>query len=121
VVSPSRRGGGGEACLSPSSPPFPKGKRSLTVRFPADHPINESLAQSKSSLQSTLVNAEQATARQIEMYRAMTGEQRLEIALRLHELSCNIARHGIRQQHPHATNQDVERFLAERLTLAREL
>jgi hypothetical protein len=31
-----------------------------------------------------------------------TGEERLAIALRLHELSCNVAREGIRHQHPNA-------------------
>lgn len=33
-----------------------------------------------------------ATESQIEAYRRMTGEQRLAIALELHEMSCNIAR-----------------------------
>jgi hypothetical protein len=67
------------------------------------------------------VNADQALAKQIELYRTMSGEQRLAIALRLHELSCNIAREGIRHQHPTATEADVEKLLAERLTLARTL
>jgi hypothetical protein len=49
----------------------------------------------------------------------MTGEERLAIALELHELSCDIAREGIRHQHPHATPAEVERLLRERLTLAR--
>jgi hypothetical protein len=33
--------------------------------------------------------------RQIERYRAMTGEERLRIALDLHALSCDVAREGI--------------------------
>ncbi|MGD0061148.1 MAG: hypothetical protein ABSD58_17185 [Verrucomicrobiia bacterium] len=56
---------------------------------------------------------------QILRYRQMTGEERLAIALELHELSCDIAREGIRHQHPHATPAEVERLLRERLTLAR--
>ncbi len=48
----------------------------------------------------------------------MTGEERLAIALDLHELSCDIAREGIRRQHPQATPAEVERLLRERLTLA---
>jgi len=67
------------------------------------------------------MNAEHALAKQIELYRVMTGEQRLAIALRLHELSCNIAREGIRLQHPSATDLKVETLLAERLILARNL
>ena len=34
---------------------------------------------------------EAALQKQIECYRNMTGEQRLLIALNLHELSCNVA------------------------------
>jgi type II secretory pathway predicted ATPase ExeA len=49
----------------------------------------------------------------------MTGEQRLKIALDLHEMSCNIARAGIRQQHPDANETAVENFLHARLKLAR--
>jgi hypothetical protein len=45
---------------------------------------------------------EAALAKQIEHYRRMTGEQRLALSLELHELSCNIARAGIRHQHPDA-------------------
>ncbi len=56
---------------------------------------------------------------QIERYRRMTGEQRLAIALDLHELSCDIAREGIRRQHPKADADEVERLLRRRLELAR--
>ena len=59
-----------------------------------------------------------ALAAQIERYRAMTGEQRLGIALDLHELACDIAREGIRRQHPRATQQEVEQLLRHRLQLA---
>ena len=56
---------------------------------------------------------------QIERYRQMTGEQRLAIALDLHELSCDISREGIRRQHPEANDAEVERLLRRRLELAR--
>jgi hypothetical protein len=49
----------------------------------------------------------------------MTGEERLAIALRLHELSCNISRQGIRDQHPEADDAEVERLLGKRIELAR--
>jgi hypothetical protein len=65
------------------------------------------------------MNAEVATNKQIELYRQMTGEQRLAIALELHEMSCNIAREGIRRQHPNASETEVEKFLHARLKLAR--
>jgi hypothetical protein len=56
---------------------------------------------------------------QIARYREMSGEDRLAIALDLHEFSCDIAREGIRAQHPSADDQEIERRLRERLTLAR--
>jgi hypothetical protein len=60
-----------------------------------------------------------ALDKQIERYRQMTGEQRLKIALDLHEMSCNIAREGIRRQHPKANETEVENLLHARLKLAR--
>ncbi len=56
---------------------------------------------------------------QIRRYRRMTGEQRLAIALELHEMSCDMARQGIRHQHPKADAVEVERLLRRRLELAR--
>ena len=56
---------------------------------------------------------------QIGRYREMSGEDRLGIALDLHEFSCDIAREGIRAQHPEAAKQEIERLLQRRLTLAR--
>jgi len=50
----------------------------------------------------------------------MTGEQRLRIALELHELSCEMARVGIRRQNPGAEEEEVERLLRQRLGLARD-
>jgi Rv0078B-related antitoxin len=58
---------------------------------------------------------------QIERYRNMTGEERLAIALRLHELSCEVAREGIRAQFPGASAEEVERKLGERIRLSYEL
>lgn len=63
------------------------------------------------------VNPERAVQEQIERYRRMTGEQRLAIALELHELSCNVAREGIRYQNPSADEAEVERLLRQRLHL----
>ncbi len=45
----------------------------------------------------------------------MTGEERLVIGLRLHELSCDVARDGIRSQYPDATSELVEEKLRERI------
>jgi len=71
-------------------------------------------------LPSDIMSPDRALQEQIERYRRMTGEQRLRIALELHELSCNVAREGIRQQHPTADEAEVERLLRRRLELARQ-
>lgn len=42
------------------------------------------------------------TKQQIHRYRQMSGEQRLLIGLNLHEMSCEIARDGIRARYPDA-------------------
>ncbi|HXR45836.1 MAG TPA: hypothetical protein VN784_00210 [Candidatus Limnocylindrales bacterium] len=65
------------------------------------------------------MTATAALEKQIELYRRMSGEQRLAVALGLHELSCNIAREGIRRQHPDADDAEVERLLRRRIELAR--
>ena len=58
---------------------------------------------------------------QIAAYRRMTGEQRLGIALDLHELACDLARAGIRARNPDADDAEVERQLRSRLALGRQL
>ena len=64
---------------------------------------------------------EEAVGIQIDRYRAMTREQRVAIALGLHELACEMARLGIRRQHPGASPEQVEEMLRQRLELARTL
>lgn len=61
---------------------------------------------------------EAALEKQIERYRQMTGEERVKIALDLHELSCDLAREGIRHQFPDADDAEVERRLRMRLEAA---
>lgn len=58
---------------------------------------------------------------QIARYRTMSGAQRLELALELHEMACDIARAGIRRQCPEFGKAEVEKQLRNRLTLARSL
>jgi hypothetical protein len=60
---------------------------------------------------------EAALQRQIERYRGMTGQQRLEIALNLHALGCDLAREGIRQQFPQADEAEIDRQLRARLRM----
>jgi hypothetical protein len=50
----------------------------------------------------------------------MTGEQRLAIALDLHEFACDVAREGIRHQYPDATAEEVEQHLHRRIELSRQ-
>jgi hypothetical protein len=55
---------------------------------------------------------------QVARLRQMTGEERLAIALRLHELACDVARAGIRLRQPNADDDEVERQLRRRIALA---
>lgn len=64
------------------------------------------------------MSPEFAEQKQIEAYRIMSGEERLAIGLRLHELSCEIARESIRSQFPTSTPDQVEELLRERIRLA---
>ena len=66
------------------------------------------------------MTASTALDEQVKRYRTMTGEERLAIALALHELSCDIAREAIRRAHPEADSAQVERLLHKRLQLARK-
>ena len=61
-----------------------------------------------------------ALQKQIELYREMTGEQRLKIALDLHTFACNLSRIGIRRQFPHATPDEVEHELKRRIQLGQQ-
>ncbi len=45
----------------------------------------------------------------------------MKLAFDLHELSCEIARDGIRHQYPEASPDEVERLLRERIALAQRL
>ncbi len=65
------------------------------------------------------MSPDDALEKQIERYQRMTGEERLAVALDLHELSCNVAREGIRYQNPAADEAEVGRLLRERIALAR--
>jgi hypothetical protein len=62
---------------------------------------------------------EAALQLQIQCYRKMTGQQRLEIALQLHALACDLAREGIRRQFPDATDDEIQRRLRLRLEASR--
>jgi len=58
---------------------------------------------------------------QLQRYRSMTREERVAIALRLHELACEMSRLGIRRQQPEASNAAVEELLRQRIRLAQQL
>jgi hypothetical protein len=68
-------------------------------------------------IKSTFMTPSEIRKRQIERYRLMTGEQRLLVGLRLHELSCQIARDAIRARFPRADALTIEEKLHERLRL----
>lgn len=90
---------------------------------PCDHPMDFSeecgVVSDRPLDYRRFVTATTASDKQIERYRQMTGEERLAVALELHELSCDIARAGIRRAHPAADAAQVEQLLHRRLEFAR--
>ena len=66
------------------------------------------------------MDPEAALELQIARYREMTCEQRVAIALGLHEMACEMARLGIRRQNPGATKEQVDELLRQRIALAYE-
>ena len=66
-----------------------------------------------------MMTPEVAVERQMELYREMTGEERLRIALDLHARSCDTAREEIRRQFPQVEEAEVDRRLRQRMEAAR--
>ena len=64
---------------------------------------------------------DEALEKQIELYRAMTGEQRLQIALDMHEQWCNSQRDNIRRQFPMADESEIIMRLRERIDKERAI
>ena len=58
---------------------------------------------------------------QLEAYRQMTGEERLKIGLGLFEASLAIAREGIRNRYPDASEAEIEERLKERIRAGYEI
>ena len=67
------------------------------------------------------MNSAESDQAQIEKYRQMSGNERLKVGLRLHELSCEIARDQIRASQPNASNEEVAEELRRRIRLAYQI
>ena len=73
------------------------------------------------SIQEVKVTPADSSNAQIEKYRRMSGHERLLVGLRLHELSCDIAREGIIAMKPDATDDEIAEELRRRLKLAYQI
>lgn len=60
-----------------------------------------------------------AQARQVAIYRAMSPRQRLEQALRMNRTMRELLAAGFRDRHPHWTETEVRRAVADRILHAR--
>lgn len=58
---------------------------------------------------------------QLEAYRQMTGEERLKIGLGLYEASLAIAREGIRNRYPDASEAEIAEKLKARIRAGYEI
>ena len=61
---------------------------------------------------------QEGSQKQIELYRAMTPQQRLQISFELHELTRTLVRQGIRFQHPEWDDPQIEQEVMRRFRLA---
>lgn len=61
---------------------------------------------------------EEGLQKQIEIYRRMTGQQRLQIACELSDLTRDLVRSNVRNYHPDWTDQQVEQEVVRRFALA---
>jgi hypothetical protein len=64
---------------------------------------------------------EQGLRKQIEVYRRMTGRQRLEIGFELYELAHEMIRCSVRHQHPDWTADQVGQEVLRRFRLAERI
>lgn len=70
-------------------------------------------------LKSEPMTPDQAIDKQIEIYRSMTGKQRLKIALDLHAFALETSRAGIRHKYPDAIDEEVDAHLRRRIEASR--
>jgi hypothetical protein len=61
---------------------------------------------------------EEGLQKQIEIYRRMTGQQRLQIAFELSDLTREIVRSNVRSYHPDWTDEQIEQEVLRRCRLA---
>ena len=61
------------------------------------------------------MNPQQAIEKQMEAYRRMSGEQRLQIGLGLYDSALDVAREAIRRQFPDADEAAIETRLHARI------
>lgn len=67
------------------------------------------------------MNSIESRRSQIEKYRQMSGNERLMIGLRLHVLSCEIARDQIKASQSKASSEEVAQELRRRISLAYQI
>lgn len=61
---------------------------------------------------------EEGMWKQIELYRQMTGQQRLQISFELYDFTRLLVRQGVKHQHPEWDAQQVEAEVLRRFRLA---
>lgn len=66
--------------------------------------------------EATRVRPEDGARKQLEIYRSMTGKQRLRIAMELYELSRELIAGNIRMMHPGISKEELRKKLIARMT-----
>ena len=63
------------------------------------------------------MNPEEGTQKQIEVYRTMTPQQRLQVVFRLHALTRALVTQGVKHQHPDWDDGQVAQEVLRRFRL----
>ncbi len=63
------------------------------------------------------MNPEEGMWKQIELYRGMTPQQRLQVVFRLYELTRTLVRQGVKHQHPDWDDRQIAQEVRRRSRL----
>ncbi|MBC8526864.1 MAG: hypothetical protein H8D22_08410 [Candidatus Cloacimonetes bacterium] len=65
-------------------------------------------------------NFNKLTQKRIEIYRKMTPQQRIEEAIQLTDLTYEVMKEGIRNQHPNLDEAAIQKLVLERMEICRK-
>ena len=116
----------GQACVRGTRVPVSVVLDNLAARVPRDEILQSYPSIKDEDIDACLAHASELSIQnvgelQVEAYRQMTGEERLKIGLCLYEASLAIAREGIRNRYPDASEAEIAEKLKARIRAGYEI